>query len=230
MGHVRLLSIGKFAIAAAVALAAAPALAADENLTICDRQGDRDCICGSPEAADRLPELPAGCHKERINAAGELSYGIVRSATYLGRKAWQRQVLEKYGERFQRWDMAACRTIECTPGALAGSKRCTYSGFACSPDVNLAALAELKRARGEGDSTEYRERHESERRADRELGPEEISEMQRLLRRMGYEVAVDGQFGEQTSEALIKWERRVGLPDRGEPTFRILEELRHRGG
>ena len=200
------------------------ALAEEDNITRCDGS-DRDCPCASRDPAG----LPEGCKHERITAAGEQTLGVVRSKHYLARKAWQRQVIDKYGERFQQWEHAACRTVECGPGSISGYSRCTYSAFPCAPDVNPRDLAELKRISSQEPTPEFYEKHEEERRVSRELDADEISEMQRLLRGYGYPVFVDGQFGEQTSEALIKWQHRTGMPGDGEATLRNLELLRHGG-
>ena len=188
------------------------AFAEDANTT-CERQGDRDCICGSREVEEALPRLPAGCHRERITAAGGLSFGILQSADYLARRAWQGQVIDKFGERFQRWEFAACRVVECGPGALSGTTRCTYSGFACSPDVDTRVLDDLKKSS-----------------AERSLETDEVRELQRLLKRAGYSIAEDGKFGEATSEALIKWQHRAGVREKGLPTPIVLELLRRREG
>lgn len=206
-----------------MAFSLSPAMAGDDkdNIPVCDG-GDKDCMCASPE-----PRLPEGCQRERITAAGEQTLGVVRGKHYLARKSWQRQVIDKYGERFQRWDKAACQTVECGPGSISGYSRCTYSAFPCAPDVNSRDVDDLRRVRSVGPSPEYYERHEEERRAVRELGPDEIAEMQRILRREGYSVSVDGQFGEQTSEALISWQRRAGVRADGEATMRNLELLKH---
>jgi hypothetical protein len=198
------------------------------DIYVCERAGDQTCTCSSPDAAEALPPLPSGCHKERITAAGEQTAGIIRSAEHLGRKAWMREAITKYGERFQQWENAACPKVECVPGSISGYRRCTYSAFACSPEVDQRQLADLRRDRGAGpaDASYYQSRIE-ERRSGRELGPDEIAEMQRLLRRLGYDVSVDGQFGEQTSQALIRFERESGRgPADGEPTPRVLEQLR----
>ncbi len=203
-----------------------PAMAADDkdNIPVCDG-GDKDCMCASPQ-----PRLPEGCQQERITAAGEQTLGVVRGKHYLARKAWQRQVIDKFGERFQRWDKSACQTVECGPGSIAGYSRCTYSAFACAPDVNPRDIDDLRRAsRSERPAPEYYERREEERRGGRELGSEEIAEMQRILRREGFSVSVDGQFGEQTSQALIEWQHKNGMHADGEATFRNLELLK-RGG
>jgi hypothetical protein len=183
-----------------------------------------DSLCDSPEVREHLPPAPQGCHAERITAAGGISYGIIRSADYLAREAWRRLVIEKYGERFQQWNLAACPKVECVPGAIAGTKRCTYSGYPCSPDVDLKRVAKLSEDRG---ATGGDERFERERERQRALDESEITEMQRLLGRAGFKTSIDGEFGERTSEALIKWQRKLGLPEDGLPTYENLERLRH---
>jgi len=226
----------RIALSAAVGalISFSAALAEEDNVSRCDGS-DRDCPCASPDPAG----LPEGCKHERITAAGEQTLGVVRSKHYLARKAWQRQVIDKYGERFQQWEHAACRTVECGPGSISGYSRCTYSAFPCAPDVNTRDLYELKRIRSEQPAPEFSQKHEEaevvyqkreeERRVSRELGSDEIAEMQRLLRGDGYRVFVDGQFGEQTSEALLRWQHRLGLREDGEPTVQNLELLRHGG-
>jgi hypothetical protein len=201
-------------------------LAAAVTLSLSSR-ADAESACNRREIADLLPRLPQGCHAERITAAGELSYGIVRSADYLARRAWQRQVLDKYGERFQRWELAACAKVECVPGSLAGSKRCTYAGFPCSPDVDMKVLADLKEDRGGPGADDRYERERVEREDHRELNQAEITELQRLLKMAGFSVSLDGDFGEKTSEALIKWQHKAGVPEDGMPTVQNLERLRH---
>jgi Putative peptidoglycan binding domain len=186
-----------------------------------------DSLCDSPEVREHLPPLPRGCHAERITAAGEISYGIVRSADYLAREAWKRLVIEKYGERFQRWHLAACQKVECVPGSLAGTKRCTYSGFPCSPDVDVNDIAKLSEDRGTPGGDERFEKERERRRDQRALDESEIKEMQLLLGRAGFKTSIDGEFGEQTSESLIKWQRKLGFPDDGLATFENLERLRH---
>jgi hypothetical protein len=218
----------RFLAALLATLLLLPLAAFAGDVPICEQQGNQECVCASREAAELLPPLPAGCHKERIAASGDQSFGVVRSAEHLGRKAWQREVITKYGERFQQWENAACPKVECVAGGIAGTRRCTYSGYACSPEVDIKALADLKRSRGEGaPPPEYYEHAREENRGRRELGSDEIAELQRLLRDRGYSVSVDGQFGEQTSEALIKWQHRAGMHEDGEATFRNLEALRH---
>ncbi len=215
--------IGVFSVSAA--------LADDDDTKLCNG-GGRDCPCAQHE-----PELPPACKHDRITAAGEQTLGVIRSKHYLARKAWQRQVIDKFGERFQQWEKAACPKTECGPGSIAGYTRCEYSAYPCSPDADKVAIDSLRNDRGgyreadrDRDHDRVRDRdHEGgyDRTVDeRELGPQEIEELQHLLRKAGFQVSLDGQFGEQTSEALIKWQRRAGVHEDGEATFRNLKALR----
>jgi hypothetical protein len=217
---------GKIAASAIIGIFSfSAALADDDDIKIC-AGGGRECACAHE------PELPPSCKRDRITAAGEQTLGVVRSKHYLARKAWQRQVIDKFGERFQQWEKAACPKTECGPGSIAGYTRCEYSAYPCSPDADKLLVDSM---RTEGDR--YREpSREADRGGrdvvydrgidERELGPQEIEELQHLLRQAGYQVSIDGQFGEQTSEALIKWQRRAGLREDGEATFKNLRELK----
>jgi hypothetical protein len=73
---------------------------------------------------------------------------------------------------------------------------------------------------------ERREERPVEPVVARDLNPQEVREMQRLLNRAGYSVHADGVFGEQSRDALSAFERRVGMRDDGYPTFEALERLR----
>ncbi len=222
-------------------------------------------LCDGPPPAiwPFLPELPKGCHRERIQASGELSFNVFRKAAKIAEAAWQREVITKYGERFQDLRFAACKSVLCVKGAVSGTERCTISAFPCASDMGepqkaqverLAALddqnlppedvrraqraeerrevvREMKREEQREDRRDQiREDRRDERRddrlVDRELNPQEVREMQRLLNRAGYNVQPDGVFGDQSRDALSAWERRVGMRDDGYPTFEALDRLR----
>jgi membrane-bound lytic murein transglycosylase B len=60
-----------------------------------------------------------------------------------------------------------------------------------------------------------------------DLSFEERTEMQRRLRSMGFETGgADGRFGARTYEAVIAFQRKVGLPLDGTPSRKVLERLR----
>ena len=64
-------------------------------------------------------------------------------------------------------------------------------------------------------------------RGDRQLSPGQSRDMQRLLKRLGYDVGeVDGKLGEKARDALRDWQGKHGLPADGYPTPRLLEKLR----
>lgn len=139
----------------------------------------------------RIGKLPDGCQKERISATGSLRFLSDNAARKSAEAAWKREVLNKYGERFTVWDNAACAQTECTPGSIAGSKRCSFTGFPCA------------KAMVEGGA---------------QLSSAEITEIQRLLVRLGYPVSTDGKFGPNSSEALKRWQRANKLDEDGLPS------------
>lgn len=156
-----------------------------------------ETACDDANIVHKLPKLPDGCQSERISASGNQ-----RPTLYWAQKStedhWQDQVINKYGERFSRWDYAACAKTECGPSALVGFSRCTYSGFPCATKPD--SMSELSR--------------------------DEIREMQRLLTHKGFRTKADGKFGEKTHAALQQWQRSQKLTDDGLPTHANLEALR----
>lgn len=154
-------------------------------------------VCDGSNAAGNLPKLPDGCQRELITASGNQ-----RPTLFWAQKSaedhWQDQVINKYGERFERWTYAACAKTECGPSSFVGFARCTYSGFPCATKAFVGTS----------------------------LRRDEIREMQRLLAREGFAVKQDGLFGEKTHIALQKWQRSVKRPDDGLPTEDNLEALR----
>ncbi len=206
-------------------------------------------ICDGPPPAvwPYLPELPRGCQRERIQASGELSFNVFRKAASIAEAAWQREVITKYGERFQDLRFAACKNVLCVKGAVSGTERCTISAFPCASDMGEPQKAQVERLASLDDQTlppdeirraeerreerreAVREERKEERRlerderreergAERELNPQEVREMQSLLSRAGYRVHPDGIFGDESRDALSACERRAGLPDDGSPT------------
>jgi len=160
--------------------------------------------------------LPRGCQKERIEATGELSFGVLHSAENRAWKSWQRQVLTNYGELFLDWRNAACKKVFCVHASFAGSRRCTASAFPCAADVDHTAVEALN----------TQQATPSEPRNNEPLRAAEIKEMQQLLSEAGYHIRVDGVFGDQTRKALAGRLRSRGFRDNGEPTRENLEILR----
>lgn len=164
---------------------------------------------------------PDGCHDELITASGRLRpfENAFPSARESAKKAWERQALTKFGERFKQWSTAACAKTECVPGSIAGMKRCTYSGYACSANKQLAPET--------AGSVEP-------------LNESEIREMQRLLRKAGIrrvrldsgrkEVKVDGEYGPVTSAAMAEYIERYDIDDSKLTERDLLELLRKRWG
>jgi lytic murein transglycosylase len=59
------------------------------------------------------------------------------------------------------------------------------------------------------------------------LGPNQMSELQRLLARHGYEVGeIDGKFGTLTRTAVKQTQIKLGMPADSYPTVELIEKLR----
>src|SRR3974377_532090 len=80
--------------------------------------------------------LPQACQKERTQASGRGGFNIINSAEKIANEAWRRESVTKYGERFSEVKYMACRRVLCVRGSIAGTTRCTISGFPCAADMN----------------------------------------------------------------------------------------------
>jgi hypothetical protein len=154
--------------------------------------------CDSADVFKRLPALPDGCQRERINGSGGMrpTENLARGSA---EKEWKREVVTKYGERFQNWANAVCKRSECVPAAIGGLTRCSVSAIPCA-----------KKPTFEGSGS-----------AAVALSSDEVKEVQRLLK-----VKADGNWGSGSTAALEKWQAAKKLPVTGIPTKDILEQLR----
>ncbi len=182
----------------------------------CFQSSYAETICESASVRDFLAHLPRGCQKERIEATGALSFGVLRSAENLAWKAWERRVLTHYGEQFLDWRDAACKSVICVHASFARSRRCTVSAFPCAANVDRTALESLN----------TQQATPVEPRNNEPLTAAEIKEMQQLLSDAGYHVRVDGIFGDRTRRALAGRLRSKGFRDGGSATRENLEILR----
>ena len=157
--------------------------------------------CNDPKLLDKLPPLPGGCQRERINATGGMrpTTGLALGSA---EKEWRREVVTKYGERFLNLQYAVCQKTECVPAAISGLKRCSVSAIPCAVKATFVGGASIAVAG---------------------LTADETKEIQKLLK-----VKADGNFGPASVAALQKWQRsqKPPLKDDGEPTKAILEQLK----
>jgi hypothetical protein len=177
---------------------------------------------------------------------------VFRKAASIAEASWQREVITKYGERFQDLKFAACKNVLCVKGAVSGTERCTISAYPCASDMGEPARAQVEHLASLDDQNlppedirraeerteekhrevireerrEERQERREERIETRDLNPQEVREMQHLLNRAGYSVRPDGVFGDESRDALSAWERRAGMRDDGYPTYEALERLR----
>lgn len=188
-------------------------------------------VVGASTAANAQEPV---CKDERIEAAGAASVFGEKRALSLAIANWQRAVRRKYGEEYIEWAKAVEKTQDCGSASVGTlgkfNKRCTVTAIPCT-------LARLDRDRDYDRERELRERdrdfdrgREFDYRRDRDYVEDEIDprEIQRLLNRWGYRVRVDGVWGEESREALMRFQRRNGLEPDGEPGPRTRAALRGR--
>jgi Putative peptidoglycan binding domain len=204
------------------------ALAASATLGSYSAPSNAAPICDGPTSTIMafLPELPKGCQRERIQASGELSFNVLRKASKIAEAAWQREVITKYGERFQDLTYAACKNVLCVKGAVSGTERCTISAFPCASDMGAPARSQVDHVASlDDESLSSEDRRRIERLKERrETAREEKKEEQREERR------------EQIRDA-IKEERRderreepVVQRDLNPQEVRELQSLLNRAG
>ncbi len=142
---------------------------------------------------------------------------MFRKAASIAEASWQREVLTKYGERFQDLKFAACKNVLCVKGAVSGTERCTISAYPCASDMGEPQKAQVEHLASLDDQNLS---SEDIRRAER---VEERREVVRDLKRE--------EQREERREPIIE-ERREGLVDRdlNPQEVRELQHLLNRAG
>ena len=145
-----------------------------------------------------------GCKSEEIKAAGKASIFGKAAAMRNAIDNWQREVRNKYGERYMVWDRARDKKQECEAASIGTlgklNQRCTVSAYAC------AAVQETESALGD------------------------CWEVQRMLHRAGYlrRDDVDGDCQEKTRRATRRFQRDERLAVTGEVNEETWRRLRRR--
>lgn len=183
-------------LAAIAAMSVIPFAVAAQFATV---QAQSPTQCDDGKIFAILQAQKSDCQKERISGSGGMrpTEGLARGSA---EKEWKREVLTKYGERYQNWANAVCKKSECVPAAIGGLTRCSISGIPCAVKPKFE---------GSGSATVVG------------LTSDEVKEMQRLLK-----VKADGNFGSGSVNALLRYQRANKLPEIGEPTKDMLERLR----
>src|SRR5262245_40503408 len=152
------------------------------------------------------------CRGEAIRAAGKATILGKGRARRLAIDNWQREVRQKYGERYMDFTKAREARFECDSASIGTlgrlNQRCSVSAYPC----RIAAAADDEDFGQGDDKTVFR--------------------IQRLLRRAGYleRDEVDGEYGPRTRQAVRRFQRDEGLRVTGDVDDRTMERLRRRGG
>lgn len=149
------------------------------------------------------------CKNELVKSSGKATILGTGRARRLAIDNWQREVRQKYGERFMDYTKARQAKTTCESASIGtlGSlnKRCEVSGYPCT----VSSV----------EDDEY---------AGKEGGTDNVFTIQRFLRRAGYlqRDDVDGDYGPKTAAAVRKFQRDEGLRVTGEVDERTFERLR----
>jgi len=152
------------------------------------------------------------CRSEVIKAAGKATILGKGRARRLAIDNWQREVRQKYGERYMDFTKAREARFECEAASIGAigklNQRCSVSAYPC----RIAAAADDENF-GQGED-------------------KAVFTIQRMLRRAGYleRDDVDGEYGPKTRQAVRRFQRDEGLRVTGDVDDRTMERLRRRGG
>ena len=162
-------------------------------------------------SAQREREEGERCKGEMIKAAGKATILGKGRARRLAIDNWQREVRQKYGEKFMDFSRARQARHDCESASIGAigrlNQRCTVSAYPCA----FASVADDEKDVGSGpDGATWT--------------------VQRWLKRAGYldRDDIDGEFGPKTRRALEKFQRDEGLRVTGEADERTRERLRRR--
>jgi len=166
-------------------------------------------LAGFTVTADAQEER---CKGELIKASGKATILGQGRATRLAIDNWQREVRQKYGERFMDFTKARQARIECESASIGTigklNKRCNVAGYPC----HLTAAAV-------DDEDVGKDYDDKDRR---------VFAIQRLLSRAGFleRDDVDGEFGPKTTQAVRRFQRENDLRVTGEVDERTWDKLR----
>ncbi len=161
------------------------------------------------------------CKPEMIKATGKATILGMGRARRLAIDNWQREVRQRYGERYMDYTHARGAIFECESASIGtfGSlnKRCTVAGHPCAPGAPSAIDADWGPITGPGQPD-----------SDNRL----VCAVQRALIRLRYLSGdqYDCEFGPITSAAVRRFQRDNDLPRTGQIDPRTVERLRQLTG
>ncbi|MBL8565856.1 MAG: peptidoglycan-binding protein [Hyphomicrobiaceae bacterium] len=140
------------------------------------------------------------CKTDVVTASGEpfaaRSIGAYPSSLF----AWRKAAEAKAGSGYQSWTVAEDKRVDCEQVDVSGKKRwvCTRSARPCKGLIGTAEKKpEFTRTLRRGDSGE------------------DVKAMQFLLNDLGYELELDGNYGQLTQDAVLDFQTKNGLKGDG---------------
>lgn len=155
------------------------------------------------------------CKTETVTATSELHVSKSFGAYPASWAIWRRKVKEQFGDGWQAWRRARDQKIECSRVKNdAGNERwqCTRSGVPCRPSSGATASA----------CDQYPVISQVLKRGD---SGDQVKMLQCLLKEQGVEIAVDGDFGRTTRDAVRAFQKNNGLKVDGKVGDLTAEKL-----
>lgn len=164
-------------------------------------------------AAPASAQQQVQCQDQIITASGAATILGKGRAMTLAITAWQREVRNKFGERYTDWAKANNKQDDCGSAGIGGlgslQKRCSISAYPCATGgVADAGVPAPQPANDDDDTTT----------------------VQRLLVRTGHLLPgdVDGNFGPRTRAAVRRFQAENGLRPTGDVDEATFDRLRMR--
>ena len=171
-------------------------------------------------AAIALPGQAKECRDEAITATSREYLSRSLGAFPGSWSAWRNKVKDELGEGWQAWRRAEDRSIRCEQGVSSGGKRwtCTRSARPCRPgsgggtDVGGGSGT----GTGGGGSTNTggelpNDLPTIDQVLRRGMKNAQVETLQYLLREAGYDIKLDGDFGDATEKAVRDFQRKNDL-------------------
>lgn len=155
------------------------------------------------------------CKNEAVTATSELHLSKSFGAYPASWAIWRRKVKEQFGDGWQAWRRARDQKIECKRVKNdAGNQRwqCSRSGIPCRPGPGATAsacdaypvISEVLQRGSSGD---------------------QVRMLQCLLKENGADIAIDGDFGRTTRNAVRAFQKENGLKVDGKVGDATAEKL-----
>jgi hypothetical protein len=186
-------------------------------------------------AAVGMPAYAKECRDEAITATSREYLSRSLGAFPGSWAAWRKKVKNELGEGWQAWRRAEERKINCEQVVSSGRSRwtCTRSARPCRPgsgETNVGGGTGGGTGTGDGGSTNTGGQPPDDlpaidRVLRRGMKNAQVETLQYLLREAGYDLKLDGDFGQATEQAVRDFQKKNDLKVDGRAGPDTIEAL-----